>query len=99
MLYSCYIIWNESWLVDLLHLYSLVSIECVGEMQDFLGKGNELFCCFCLDILGHSRNYPCSPTEEMNEVNLKIFLSLSLRKAQTFSVGEVWIFSGTGHSK
>ena len=42
-IYSCYIIWNESWLVDLLHLYSLVSIECVGEMQDFLGKGNELF--------------------------------------------------------
>ena len=30
------------WL-NLLHLYSLVSIECVGEMQDFLGKGNELF--------------------------------------------------------
>ena len=32
--------------VDLLHLYSLVSIECVGEMQDFLGKGNELFWLF-----------------------------------------------------
>ena len=30
------------WLT-LLHLYSLVSIECVGEIQDFLGKGNELF--------------------------------------------------------
>ena len=48
--YSCYIIWNESWLVDLLHLYSFVSIEHVGEMQDFLGKGNELFCCLCLDF-------------------------------------------------
>ena len=38
------------WLVDLLHLYSLVSIEHMGEMQDFLGKGNELFCCLCLDF-------------------------------------------------
>ena len=57
--------------------------------------------CFvvCVYTLGHSRKYPCSPTDEMNEVNLKIFLPLSLWMAQTFSVGEVWIFSGTGHSK
>ena len=48
--------------------------------------------CFvvCVYTLGHSRKYPCSPTEEMTEVNLKIFSPPPLRTAQVFSVGEVY---------
>ena len=51
------------WL-NLLHLYSLVSIECVGEMQDFLGKGNELFA-VCVRHWAILENIHTSSTEKI----------------------------------